>query len=452
MTSNGGRAAGLSERGEDDAEVRPVELFFDLVYVLAITQLTHHLVTHLSPRGAVETLLLLLAVWAAWSHVAWSTDYFDRDARPVRLVLIGLMLASLIMSASLPEAFAGRGLAFAVALVTITVGGTAVLLFGIGLHHHLGAVLERILIWWSAIGVLWLVGGIATGNVRVALWLAAVALVYLVMWLGFPVPGLGRSRTTDYTIAGEHLAERCRLFVILALGESILITGTGFGELPGSAATVAAFVVAFVGSVAMWWIYFDRAEAAARRIIAAVADPGRLALSAYTYVHVPMVAGIIVAAAADELTIAHPTDQATVASTVLILGGPALYLVGNALFKRTLWGHVPRSRPLAVGALAALVPVAVVSSALVLLVAATLVLVGLALSDVRAERVGRGRVHAPAPSAAPAQASIVSRGLPGRRRSEMVRDARWGSSTVLAGEPSLDDRRDSDADNTRGER
>lgn len=452
MTSSEGRAVVLPERGDGDADVRPVELFFDLVYVLGVTQLTHHLVTHLSLRGALESLVLLLAVWAAWIHTVWSTDYFDRDARPVRLVLIGAMLASLIMSAALPGAFAGRGPVLAAALVTSTVGGTTVLLFGIGLHHHLGAVLERVLIWWSVIGVLWLVGGLATGDVQVAIWLAAVALLYLVMWVGFPVPGLGRSRTRDYTIAGEHLAERCRLFVILALGESILVTGAAFGGLPGSVATTAAFVAAFVGSVAMWWIYFDRAEAAARRVIAAAADPGRLGLSAYTYVHIPMVAGIIVAAAADELAIAHPTEPATVASTALVLGGPALYLVGNALFKRTLWGHVPRSRPIAVGALAALVPVAAVSSVLVLMVAATLVLVGLALSDVRAERVGRGRVHAPTPSAATGQASIVAHGLPGQRRPEMVRDARWGSSPELAGGPSLDDRRDSDADDTRGER
>lgn len=204
------------------------------------------------------------------------------------------------------------------------------------------------------------------------------------VWLGFPTPGLGRSRTTDYTIAGEHMAERCRLFVILALGESILVTGTNFGELPRSAQIVAAFVVAFIGSATLWWIYFDRGAEAARRVISAARDPGRLGVSAYTYFHIPMVAGIIAAAGADELTIAHPTDEPTVATTALTLGGPALYLVGNALFKWALWDRLPRSRLVAICALAALVPLAVVSSALVLLVAATLVLVAVALWDMRA--------------------------------------------------------------------
>jgi low temperature requirement protein LtrA len=178
--------------------------------------------------------------------------------------------------------------------------------------------------------------------------------------------------------------------VILALGESILVTGANFGELPSSTQTVAAFIVAFIGSVALWWIYFDRAEEAGRRVISAASDPGRIGVSAYTYFHIPMVAGIIAAAGADELTIAHPTDEATVATTALILGGPALYLVGNAMFKWALWDRLPRSRLVAICALAALVPLAVVSSALTLLVAAALVLVVVALWDVRAEQAKSG--------------------------------------------------------------
>jgi low temperature requirement protein LtrA len=215
----------------------------------------------------------------------------------------------------------------------------------------------------------------------------AVIAEYGGIWLGFPVPSLGHSRTTDYTIAGEHMAERCQLFVILALGESILVTGTNFGELPRTAQTVAAFVVAFVGSAALWWIYFDRGAAAGRRVISAARDPGRLGVSAYTYFHIPMVAGIIAAAGADELTIAHPTDAATVTTTALILGGPALYLSGNTLFKWALWDRLPRSRLVALCALAALVPLAVVSSTLVLLVAATLVVISVSLWDMRAERM-----------------------------------------------------------------
>ena len=390
--NSGGHLGWLRERDEEQAEVKPVELFFDLVYVLAVTQLTHHLLDHLSLRGAGETLLLLLAVWGAWIYTSWVTNYFDPGTRPVRLMLIGVMLASLVMSASIPEAFGDQGLVFAAALVAINVGRTVFALTALDRSHHLRGIFQRVLVWWSATGLLWLAGGLAHEDLRITIWVVAVVVEYGGVWLGFPTPGLGRSRTTDYTIAGEHMAERCQLFVILALGESILVTGINFGELPRTAQIVAAFVVAFVGSAALWWIYFDRGAEAARRVISAADDPGRIGVSAYTYFHIPMVAGIIVVAAADELTIAHPGDGATSATTALILGGPALYLVGNALFKWTLWDRLPRSRLVAVCALVALVPVAVVSSALVLLVAATLVLVAVALWDARAERAKSGSV------------------------------------------------------------
>lgn len=218
------------------------------------------------------------------------------------------------------------------------------------------------------------------------LWAVAVAVLYVVMWLGFPVPGWGRNLTTDYTISGDLMAHRCFLFIIVALGESILITGATVGRLPASAGTIAAFVVAFAGSALLWWLYFDRAEEAGRNVIAAAADPGRLGLSAYTFAHIPIVTGIIDVAAADAVTLANPNDAATVTSAALILGGPILYLAGMTLFKRILWGIVPRSRLVAIGALAALVPLATAASALVLSLAAALVLLAIALSELRAGR------------------------------------------------------------------
>lgn len=386
----------LRERSEGAAEVRPVELFFDLVYVLAMSQLTHHLLDHLSPRGAAETLLLLLAVWGAWIHISWITNYFDRGTRPVRLMLIGVMLASLIMATSLPTALTDRGLAFALPLVAVLVGPTLFALAAVGRRHPLNRVLARALVWWSAIGLFWVVGGLAGGDRRVLLWLGAVALLYGAIGFGFPLPGLGRSHTTDYPIDGGHMAGRCRLFLILALGESILVTGASFGAVPPSRGSITAFGVAFVGSVTLWWLHFDRAEEAGRRIIVEADDPARIALSAYTFDHIPMVAGIVALAAADEMTIAHPADPATAATAALILGGPALYLAGNVLFKRSLWGHVPRSRFVALCGLAALVPFALVASTLALLCAATLVLVALALSDAR--RGGAKFAAAPVPA------------------------------------------------------
>jgi low temperature requirement protein LtrA len=271
--------------------------------------------------------------------------------------------------------------------VALLVGGTAFLRTALGRRHPLSGVLERVLIWWSAIGVLLLAGGLVNGDARVVNWGVAVVLVYVVIWLGFPVPGLGRTQTRDYTIRGEHLAERCQLFIILALGESILITGANLGELPISIETVAAFVAAFIGSVTLWWIYFDRGAEAGLQVMSATTDPGRLGLSAFTYFHIPMVAGIILAAAADELTLAHPTEPVSAVTACVILGAPLLYLVGNILYKQALWGHVPRSRYVAILSLGVLILLSPVSSALVLLAGVTAVLIGVAWWDMRTLRL-----------------------------------------------------------------
>ncbi len=165
-------------------------------------------------------------------------------------------------------------------------------------------------------------GGLVDGDARDVLWILAIAVYYIATATGFPLPGLGRSHTTDYTIAGGHMAHRCFLFITIALGESILVIGSQYDEIPHVASTAAAFVVAFIGSVAFWWIYFDRSAEAGLEVIEASRDPGRLGVTAYTYFHIPMVAGIIVAAADYELAIAHPRDELDVATACLILGGP----------------------------------------------------------------------------------------------------------------------------------
>jgi low temperature requirement protein LtrA len=355
-----------------------VELFFDLIFALAVTQLSHTLLADLSLRGALRALLLLSAVWWAWIDTAWITNWFDPERRPVRLMLLSVMLVGLILSAALPEAFHARGLVFAGAYVAIQVGRSLFAVAALGVDPALRRNFQRILSWSLASGVFWLAGAAAHDGAREALWLVAALLDFAAPACGFVVPGLGRSQTSDWTITGGHLAERCQLFLILALGESILVTGATFGELRYSAGTVTAFVVAFSGSAALWWLYFDRSADAAGALIAASTDPGRLGRSAYTYCHVPMVAGIIAAAVADELTIAHPGGQTSTATALVTLGGPALFLAGHALFKWAAFGHLSAARLLAVGALAALGPLARQLPPLALATAATLVLLLLA--------------------------------------------------------------------------
>jgi low temperature requirement protein LtrA len=383
-----GRESWLRDRRQGEAAVRPIELFFDLVYVLAITQLTHHLLDHLTLRGAAETLLLLLAVWAAWNFTSWTTNYFEPGVPAVRLALLWLMFASLAMSSAIPEAFDDRALLFAAAYVALTIGRTLFALFGFGTGHPLRRVFSRPLVWWCAAGVLWLVGSAAEGDARFALWTLAVTVEYTGLVLGYPVPRLGRTLPSEYTIAGEHMAERCLLFITLSLGESILIVGANVGELPGTFIEGSALVIAFTGTIALWWIYFDRIAEAGMHLMSRSSDPGRFALSAYTWAHIPMVAGIIVCAAADDLVIEHPHGGAGTAVTLTIVGGPALYLIGNCWFQWALWNTIPRSRIVGLIALAAAIPLAALDSRLLLFAVATAILGALAIRDSRTSEAG----------------------------------------------------------------
>jgi low temperature requirement protein LtrA len=383
MTTGSHNPELLREVGERNHRVTPIELFFDLVFVFAITQLSHLLLGHLDARGVLQTGLLLLANWQAWVYTAWVTNWFNPDVPVVRAMLVGVMAASLVASATLPDAFADRGLTFATAFVAMEVGRTLFVVAALGGHPALRRNFQRILFWLTMSGLFWIAGGFATGTTRGLLWLSAVAIGYAGPACGFVTPGLGRSTTHDWNIAGGHLAERCQLFLIIALGESILVTGATFGELEWSAAVLAAFVVAFLGSVALWWIYFDRSAAAAEEIIVTSTDPGRLGRSAYTYLHLPMVAGIIVTAAGDELAIAHPLGHATPELVATVLGGPALFLFGHLLFKRAVFGILSLSRVMAIGALAIVALIGGNWPPLALASAALLVVAAISWADAR---------------------------------------------------------------------
>jgi low temperature requirement protein LtrA len=356
-----------------------VELFFDLVYVLAVTQLTHLLAAHLTVGGAVQTLILLLATWWAWVDTAWVTNWFDPDRPAVRMLLVAVMLLSLVMSAVLPDAYGDRGRWFAAAYAVMQIGRAAFAWLMLAGEPRLHRNFARILVWKIVVGVLFVLGGFATEPVRLAIWSGAMLVEYAAAAVGFRVPGLGRSGPADWTISGGHLAERCQLFLLIALGESIIVSGINFGNLRPGPATMAAIVSAFLGSVALWWIYFDRAARAATEVIANARDPGRLGRSAYTYHHLPMVGGIIVTAVGDELVINHPAGHPGLATVVTVLGGPALFLIGHALFKQVVFGRKPRSRLVAVAALALLAPVGLVAPPLLLSILATSVLVGVSI-------------------------------------------------------------------------
>jgi low temperature requirement protein LtrA len=324
----------LRRRDHADAgRVGAVELFFDLVFVFAVTQLSHTLLADLSLSGLLQVVLLLLAVWWAWIYTSWVTNWLDPERIPVRLCLFALMLLGLVMSMSIPAAFGKRGLAFAGAYVLMQGGRNVFFLWAVHRDSEsLTRTFQRILVWVCASAVFWLAGAFAEGRTRMLCWLVALSIEFVGPWLYFRVPGLGRSTTTEWNVHGGHLAERCGLFVIIALGESLLVTGATFAGLSWDFAGGAAFVVAVLGSVLLWWIYFDTGAELGHRRIALSADPGRLARLGYSYLHILIIAGIIVCAVADEVVLMHP-GHATSAAYAVIVGGPACYLVGTMFFK-----------------------------------------------------------------------------------------------------------------------
>jgi low temperature requirement protein LtrA len=361
----------------EHARVGFVELFYDLVFVFAITQLSHSLLEHYSPRGAIETLILFMAVWWTWIDTSWVTNWLDPEKRPVRFMLLVMMLAGLVFSSSIPEAFGERGIYFALAYAAMQVGRSLFMLWALKDHSPANyRNFQRITVWTVLSVCIWIAGAFAEGDLRLAIWAGAVIVDTSAPGLGFYVPGMGRSTTAEWDVEGGHLAERCALFVIIALGESILVTGATFGDLAWGWDIKAAFFVAFAGSVALWWIYFDIGHELGSERIAHSADPGRLARLSYTYLHMPIVAGIVVSAVGDEFSLAHPLAHPHDGIALTLLGGPALFLAGTALFKRSVAGQWPVSHIAGALLLLLLIPI---SGWMPLLMIATLQLVVLIL-------------------------------------------------------------------------
>ncbi|MBH5388712.1 low temperature requirement protein A [Bradyrhizobium diversitatis] len=357
-----------------------VELFFDLVFVFAITQISHSLLHHFTPLGAVHVAVLFLAVWWVWVYTAWVTNWLNPELTPVRLLLFSMMLGGLVLSTTIPTAFEGRGLWFAIAYATMQVGRTAFWL--LATPRHRTAVRHnaiRILIWLSISAVLWIAGGLSERDTRLWLWIAAVTWEYISPAARFWVPKLGFSSLEAWAVEGGHMAERCALFVIIALGEAIVVNGATFAELDWTANNILAFVSALVGAIAMWWIYFHKgAEAGAERISKS-AESGRLARLAYTYLHTPIVAGIILTAVSDELVLKHPSGHSDTRTIVSTVGGPLVFLVGTILFKYAIRGFLQLSHGIGITLLLVLWWFAADLSPLWLSVATTMIMIVVAV-------------------------------------------------------------------------
>jgi low temperature requirement protein LtrA len=363
--------------------VTPLELFFDLVYVFTVSQLTRHLFDHVDASGMAETLVLTLAVMYAWFMTVWTSNWLDADRQPVRLLLLGLMFASLVMATSISGAFGDRAGLFVIGYLTIQIGRTAFAVFafrGHRLHMHF----TNALVWEVGTAPFW-IAGIATGSsVRLALWAAATLITYGGVMAGHPLPGRKSPFSSDSQIYAEHLLERFRLFFLIALGETVLTLGNAFAGEPVAADRLLVLAAAFAGSVALWWCYFHRAEEIGMRAVEETDNPARIvAIGNYTLIL--MVIGIIAIAVGDELAIVDPGGSIDFAVAVLVFGGPAIFLLAQTGFMRRATGRMPSSRALACCALLVLAVATAPFSLLAAVTAASAVLVAVAVADTRTE-------------------------------------------------------------------
>jgi low temperature requirement protein LtrA len=386
------------------SRVTYAELFFDLVFVFAVTQVSHTLLGHFTPLGALQTTLLFLAVWWVWVYTSWITNWLNPERTPVRILLFLLMLGGLVLSTSIPKAFESRGLWFAIAYAAMQVGKTIFLWVSTPPHRisaRLNAV--RITAWLAMSAVFWIAGGYADGHARLVLWAVALTIEYISPAVRFWIPKYGASTVADWFIEGGHMAERCAGFIIIALGESIVVTGATFADLAWTKETVTAFASAFVGAIAMWWIYFHKGAEAGSELISRSSEPGRLARLAYTYLHMPIVAGIILLAVADQLVLTHPADHSDLKTVVSAIGGPLLFLIGTILFKHTIRGFLQLSHGVGIVVLAVLVWYASGLSPLMLSLATSAIMVMVAVWESASLRSGAAK-----PRAAESQSEATS--------------------------------------------
>jgi low temperature requirement protein LtrA len=364
----------------EEQKATTLELFFDLVFVFAITQLSHSLLQHLTVTGAAKTLFLLLVVWWAWTYTTWMTNFMDPDSIAVRVVLMATMLASLLMAIAIPGAFGDRAPLFALTYAGLQIGRNLFVVHASPAGSAIRSTFTGLLVWSLASGAFYVAGGFAAGGPRVALWLIALAIDVAGPATRYWVPGLRRVMTDDWEIDSGHFSERFQLFIIIALGESIVITGATASNLQIDLARASAIAVAFLGSAALWWLYFSYVADIATRRLENADDRGRLARDAYTYLHLPIVAGIIVTAVGDEIVIAHPGSDLHRPQLVALAGGPALYLVGHLVFRLRMARSTSRKRLSAVlaiamcgvlgSALPALAVAVLIAAVLVVLIAA----------------------------------------------------------------------------------
>ncbi|MGB2566923.1 low temperature requirement protein A [Micromonospora citrea] len=372
-----------------------LELFFDLVYVFALTRISFRAFEDLAlePGGAEgwspitgggKTLLLLFALWAVWQGTSWTTSRYDPRHIWLQTLVVTALMCSMVMGVAVPRAFSEAALAFAVAYVVAQVSRPGILLLALGQHQY-RRLKWRMLITFCVTGVLWVTGALLPTNPQVVLWASALGLEYLAARFGWPVPGLGRSTISRWDIAGEHLAERYQQFFLVALGETVLVSGLAYSRGAFEPAQSSAFAVAMVTSVLYWRIYVQRAGLILAEAVTKSRHPAATGRSAAD-THLVMVVGLVATAIGYELTIEHPLDRPEAAWVAMVVGGPVLFLAARARFEYEVFGRVSPSRWIAGGVLVALVPLLLHAAPLISAALVAVVLLAVAVADARRAR------------------------------------------------------------------
>jgi low temperature requirement protein LtrA len=362
------------EQAERVERVSTLELFFDLVFVFTITQLTAVLSDDPTPRGLLRVTLMLGVIFYMYGGYAWLTNAVAADRAARRLLLLGGMAGFLVLALAVPRAFFAGDVAFGVAYLVIVSIHTG-LFTRAGVAHTVRAVI-RLSPFNLVSALLVLAAVMVQGTAAYLLWAAAFALEWVTPLL---------AGTSGYRIAPAHFVERHGLVVIVALGESIVAIGIGAADLPVDLAMASVAVLGLLLAACLWWAYFGGDDTRAERALAAVPDDRRgwVAIQAFGYWHLAMLLGVIVLAAGLKDAIGHAFDPLDLAHALMLSGGVALFLAGDVLFRRTLQLGPGRLRGAAAALALATVPLGLAVSALGQLAAVVAVLAASLLAETR---------------------------------------------------------------------
>jgi low temperature requirement protein LtrA len=384
MSAPGFESADEPVGGEQ--RVTPLELFFDLVFVFAMTRVTALMAHDLSWASIAQGLLVLAALWWGWSAYAWLTNHVSGEDGRARLTVFVAMGAMVLVALAVPEAFDAHALLFALAYLVMRLAHLALYWVSSREDPHVHAAVARLLPTATAGPALLITASFFDGAPQTALWLVALAIDYggtLVR------PPLG------LRVAARHFTERFGLVVIIALGESIVAIGVGAGSETLDAAIGFAAVLSLVTAGAIWWAYFDViAPLAEQALVEATGDDRTLmARDSFAYLHLPLIAGIELFALGVEEVVGHVDEPLVDEAAVALFGGVALYLLGHVAFRLRIFGSVNRQRLLVAVVLLAAIPIGTQVDSLVALALVTVLTVALIAYEAIRFRETRARVR-----------------------------------------------------------